>query len=114
MLLHRPSVMQVSDTYFTPLTWPPFSTHAWVPFLLNARDMGNSPSEETGWPIWEISSGFFGLIENSETVLEPGLTAASTLPAAEAFTVPWEKVPSGPSGSLTPCEPNPLVATALS
>jgi hypothetical protein len=39
-----------------------------------ARDMGNSPSVSTGWPTRVGFIGEAGLIENIDTVFEPGLT----------------------------------------
>lgn len=54
-----------------PLTAPPFKTQACVPCWLNATEMGNSPSLDTGWPICTISTGFLGSMMNSETVFEP-------------------------------------------
>lgn len=43
-----------------------------------AKDIGNSPSLDTGWPICSISTGFRGLIENAEIVFEPAYGLTST------------------------------------
>ena len=53
------------------LTAPPFSTHKRLPLLLNATDCGNSPSEETGFPICWMFVGFLESMENRESVFEP-------------------------------------------
>lgn len=58
-------------THLTPFTEPPLSTHSRSPLSLNARDTGNSPSDETGFPSLLISVGTFGLMEKSEIVFEP-------------------------------------------
>ena len=56
----------------TPLTVPPLSTQRRLPSLLNARDIGNSPSDEMGSPSGWMFVGVFGSMEKRETVLEPG------------------------------------------
>ena len=56
------------------MTAPPLSVHRRLPSLLNARDMGNSPSDDTGFPICWMLVGAVGSMENRETVLDPAYT----------------------------------------
>lgn len=56
----------------TPLTVPPFSTQRRLPSPLNATDIGNSPSEEIGFPILLMFVGLDGSIEKRVTVFDPG------------------------------------------
>ena len=53
------------------MTAPPFSVHRRLPSLLNASDMGNSPSDDTGFPICWMLVGAVGSMENRETVFDP-------------------------------------------
>lgn len=39
---------------------------------MNASDIGNSPSDEMGFPIRLMFVGVFGSMEKSVTVLDPG------------------------------------------
>ena len=79
---------------------------------MNASEIGNSPSVETGSPSAVSFVGSLGLMENSETVSEPVLTAARTLPFLDALMLPCENRASGPSD--LPWDPRPPASTALS
>lgn len=59
------------QTHLTPFTVPPLSTQRRLPSLVNASDIGNSPSDDTGSPIRLMLVGALGSIEKRETVLEP-------------------------------------------
>ncbi len=61
----------------TLLTVPPLRVQSRLPSALNARDIGNSPSDETGLPIWLMFVGVEGSIENREIVFDPAYTSVS-------------------------------------
>jgi hypothetical protein len=48
-----------------------------LPALLNASDIGNSPPDDIGCPTMASTDGRFWLIENRETVFEPGYIQGS-------------------------------------
>ena len=94
---------------------PPLRAQTVSPALLIARETGNSPPLPTGLPIILRLVGLAGSMLKTEMVLEPALTVARMLPAADVLTAPWVKSASGPLNlpPLTPWPPRPSVLVAV-
>lgn len=93
---------------------PPLRAQTVSPALLIARETGNSPPLPTGLPIILRLVGLAGSILKTEMVLEPALTVARILPAADVLTAPWVKSASGPlAPPSSPWPPRPPVLVAV-
>ena len=78
---------------------PPLRAHNAVPSEENPTLIGNSPPDDIGGPTAVRSDGVLGLMEKSETVLEPAFAVASRFAVGLTTIEPCENIASGPSGA---------------